>query len=55
MAQYDSGAAALVKKCHNLLAPRVECQPNNNFGGETTEKHRMFFLEIIFYQLFFAV
>ena len=57
MDQYDSGAAALVKKSHNLVAPSLELSVNKTtiLEGKTTEKHRMFFLEIIFYKLFFAV
>ena len=55
MAQYDSGAAALVQKSHNLVAPSLELSVNKTtiLEGKTTEK-RMF-LEIIIYKLFFAV
>ena len=56
MAQYDSGAAALVKKSHNLVAPSLELSVNKTtiLEGKTT-KNKGCFLEIIFYKLIFAV
>ena len=40
MAQYDSGAAALVKKSHNLVAPSLELSVNKTtiLEGKTTKK-----------------
>ena len=45
MAQYDSGAAALVQKTHNLVAPSLELSVNKTtiLEGKTTEKYNMFF------------
>ena len=60
MAQYDSGAAALVKKSHNLVAPSLELSVNKTtiLEGKTTEKRQKntgCFLEIFFHKLIFAV
>ena len=49
MAQYDSGAAALVKKSHNLVAPSLKLShQNKNFGGKNNRKTQDVFLETIF-------
>ena len=56
MAQYDIGAAALVKKSHNLVAPSLELSVHKTtiWRGKQ-QKNTGCFLEIIFYKLIFAV
>ena len=49
MAQYDSGAAALVKKSHNLVAPSLELSVNKTTILEGKhQKNTGCFLVIIF-------
>ena len=57
MAQYDSGAAALVKKSHNLVAPSLELSVNKTtiLEGKNDRKPQDVFLEIFFHKLIFAV
>ena len=56
MAQYDSGAAALVKKSHNLVAPSVELSVNLTTILEgKQQKNTGCFFRNHFYKLIFAV
>ena len=55
MAQYDNGAAALVKKSHNLVALELSVNKITILEGKNNRKTQDVFLEIIFYKLIFAV